>query len=472
MKMIGGLTMTRSSDYYDDYYDDYPRDMHPGSRPGDDYPAQRGYQEDQYQQQREPPRRHDNRGDQPTYKQRRRPKTSKVKSAVGLTVRVLILVFLIMFFLMPQMEPYRNQFLEYLEEGLYHYKQIPDYMIFNINRDMTIENSMTRANGGTVVEFTLTIDKPFEFEDENENVIQELKDITTSFEEDKYITERETDKQLEWKGFVDPGDEVTITVYYKLKSAHIIWEIGPDDSGTINDIPENLKRQYNHDDWKVKDLATGNDINNPYDPALGDDFYRIHPSDPYIKELAESIKGDETNVYKILKKFYDFLNEGEGSSLKSEGCAYPDQFQMDESRKAWSGMPKPARATLEDWVGDCDDQSFLLISMLRAVNIPARVEAGGLWDSIAGEWGGHGWAQVYLPVNDGNDAWVIIDIVNDYFLERDPFRFTDYIGNGKPETLENYYISWEYSGGVSVDIEEEYFDVGHTAIAGDEIVFV
>jgi hypothetical protein len=93
---------------------------------------------------------------------------------------------------------------------------------------------------------------------------------------------------------------------------------------------------------------------------------------------------------------------------------------------------------------------------------------------MAGEWGGHGWAEVYIPMKEGNDAWATIDVVNNLFLERDPFRFSDYQGTGTPGVLENYYTSWTYEtrGGNSVSITEFYTDVGHTAIASETIVNV
>jgi hypothetical protein len=93
---------------------------------------------------------------------------------------------------------------------------------------------------------------------------------------------------------------------------------------------------------------------------------------------------------------------------------------------------------------------------------------------MAGAWGGHGWAQVYIPVKDGEDAWVTIDVVNNLFMDRDPFRFADYQGNGKPGNLENYYTSWIYrtDGGSNVFISEQYLDLNHVAIPGETVVHV
>jgi hypothetical protein len=455
--------MTRPRDEYYDYDEAYPRRNYDQERRRDHY--------DDYDRRSEPPRRHDRRPDRPTSRPPPQKKSSSLRSALDITVRIIILIFLLAFFTLPQFEAPRNQFLNYLEEGLYQYKDIPEYMIFNIERDMVIETSPDTE----VPRFTLTIEKPFEFYDENDNKIQELQDLETIVPQGKGIAESMGNIQISWEGSVDAGDEVNIKVNYKIKSAHIIWDINTKTSGTLSDIPDSLRIQYSKDDWQVVD-AFDNPRVNPYNMSAGTNFYRINPSDPDINALAHELVGDETNVYKILKIFYDFLDKGDGPSEYSEGseCEYPDQAQMDESRKTWNGMPKPARATLDDWVGDCDDQSFLYISLARAVGIPARVEAGGLWDSMISEWGGHGWAQVYIPRDDGTGLWATIDMVNNQFLERDPFRFTDFIDMGRVGVLEDYYTSWEYEtrGGSNVIISEAYTDVGHTAIPSETIVHV
>ncbi|UCH89189.1 MAG: transglutaminase domain-containing protein [Thermoplasmata archaeon] len=445
-----------------DYNDSYPQQSHHGAG-RDDY----------YYDNRRPPSHHPPRrrvDDGPTYKtHHKRPGSSKLRTAIDLTVRIIILVFLIAFFTLPQFEPYRDQFLLYLEEGLYQYKDIPKHMIFNIQRDMIIETSPDTE----VREFTLTIEKPLDFLDENNNKVQELLNLTTYLPANKQVSEKIGKVQISWTGSVGFNDKVEITVVYQVKTKHIIWDISTMESGSLSDIPQNLKDQYNHDDWMVLD-SFDNPMINPYNLNANNIMHRINPTDPDINALAHQLAGSETNVYKILAKFYDFLDKGEGNKSFSNGdeCSYPDANQMAESRDEWEGNPKPARATLHDWVGDCDDQSFLLISMCRAVGIPARVEAGALWDSILGEWGGHGWAQVYVPLNDGTEVWATVDMVNNQFLERDPFRLTDYIGVGREGMLENYYTSWTYDArGPNVYISEDYIDIGHEAIS-DVVIHV
>jgi len=89
-------------------------------------------------------------------------------------------------------------------------------------------------------------------------------------------------------------------------------------------------------------------------------------------------------------------------------------------------IPLSPDQTLSQKQGDCDDQSILLISMLRSLGIPAYLEIGIVFNSgIGGEdtyWDGHlyiketglawhGWAMVYTPPW----GWIPVDLtlVND-----------------------------------------------------------
>jgi hypothetical protein len=84
-------------------------------------------------------------------------------------------------------------------------------------------------------------------------------------------------------------------------------------------------------------------------------------------------------------------------------------------------VPQYPDETLDKRRGDCDDQSILLISMLRSLGIPAHLQIGVVFsDTIEGDrtsWedhlrveqkgiGWHGWAMVYIPPW----GWLPIDI--------------------------------------------------------------
>ena len=84
-------------------------------------------------------------------------------------------------------------------------------------------------------------------------------------------------------------------------------------------------------------------------------------------------------------------------------------------------VPQYPNKTLEDRIGDCDDQSILLITMCRNLNIPAYLQVGiyihpiiddhdTSWDdhlvNNADGVGWHGWAHVYIPPW----GWVPVDL--------------------------------------------------------------
>lgn len=84
-------------------------------------------------------------------------------------------------------------------------------------------------------------------------------------------------------------------------------------------------------------------------------------------------------------------------------------------------VPQYPSKTLEDQLGDCDDQSILLITMCRSLNIPAFLQVGiyvhpaineedTTWEghliNQADGVGWHGWAMIYIPPW----GWVPVDL--------------------------------------------------------------
>ncbi|MBD3205102.1 hypothetical protein GF319_02010 [Candidatus Bathyarchaeota archaeon] len=123
--------------------------------------------------------------------------------------------------------------------------------------------------------------------------------------------------------------------------------------------------------------------------------------DEEIRKLSRSIvEGEETVLGKTLALLEYVIEETE--YINFEYPLYPNQ-------------------TLSGGQGDCDDQSILLISMLRSLGIPAYLQVGiVIMPSIKGSetnWEGHltnnqdgvgwhGWAMVYIPPW----GWVPVDL--------------------------------------------------------------
>jgi len=120
-----------------------------------------------------------------------------------------------------------------------------------------------------------------------------------------------------------------------------------------------------------------------------------------IKSLSNSIvEGKETVLEKTLALLEYIMEETE--YINFEYPLYPNQ-------------------TLSGGQGDCDDQSILLISMLRSLGIPAYLQVGIVIlpniDESGANWNGHltnnqdgvgwhGWAMAYIPPW----GWVPVDL--------------------------------------------------------------
>jgi transglutaminase-like putative cysteine protease len=168
--------------------------------------------------------------------------------------------------------------------------------------------------------------------------------------------------------------EAAYTVVLKPRS---IPEISENDSGTLYDMPENLKSSYcgSVGPWQVNDST--------------------------LRDLAYGIAGNETRVLSIVKKFIVWIDEN---------IVYGT---LD--------VPRYPKETLLGEIGDCDDQANLLITLCRIVGIPAYLQVGcvympgkssedsyweGHWVSKLTSIGWHGWAMVYVPPW----GWVPVDL--------------------------------------------------------------
>jgi len=114
--------------------------------------------------------------------------------------------------------------------------------------------------------------------------------------------------------------------------------------------------------------------------------------DEAIQALARRLAANETTVLGAVSGLLDWLVANVSYS----------SFEV----------PRYPNETLAEGRGDCDDQAILLVTMCRALGIPALLQVGVVFsEGIEGErssWGGHlrieqrgvgwhGWALVYIP---------------------------------------------------------------------------
>ncbi len=112
-----------------------------------------------------------------------------------------------------------------------------------------------------------------------------------------------------------------------------------------------------------------------------------------IVELAQELAGNSKDAYEVVYKLADWTTTNIEYSLASLG------------EPAIQTSPE----VLESRYGKCDEMTALFISLNRALGIPARFVAGYSYTNsplFDREWGGHGWAEVWLP----EVGWVPFDV--------------------------------------------------------------
>lgn len=189
---------------------------------------------------------------------------------------------------------------------------------------------------------------------------------------------------------IPPGENLTFTVFYKVVlKPRALSSILLNNSGTLADIPQSLV--------DIFCLANG-----PW-----------QPNDPAIDALADEVAVDKTKVLEIVLGFVSWIKQN--------------------VRYATLDVPRYPNETLLQHAGDCDDQANLLISLCRAMGIPAYLQIGciymptkqttnsywnGQWISTLTKIGWHGWAIVYVPPW----GWLPVDLTYAEGIESDPLN--------------------------------------------------
>lgn len=110
-----------------------------------------------------------------------------------------------------------------------------------------------------------------------------------------------------------------------------------------------------------------------------------------IRQMAESIVGDETNPYLAARKLYDYIVDNVTYNFMPHFIFWPRTSEAESDY-----VHRHQR-------GDCGAQSMYFSAMARSLGIPARTTGG--WQLFADEFRGHFWAEFYLP----NYGWVPVD---------------------------------------------------------------
>jgi len=122
----------------------------------------------------------------------------------------------------------------------------------------------------------------------------------------------------------------------------------------------------------------------------------IDPDDAQIKSTAEYevYKAESNNSFIIAKQLFIWLKE------KTYYQIHLGELDV-----------QPACITMTNRNGDCDDLSFLYISLCRAVDIPARFIKGFLVEKTDNyvQAVPHAWVEVFVGGNMGNKGWIPVE---------------------------------------------------------------
>lgn len=269
----------------------------------------------------------------------------------------------------------------------------PEEVEYTLQRTIVVD-----ANGGKIPNYTVDLPVPESMEGR-----QEVIEVETNVQSS---TESRYDRPwMVFEGEDLQGEERSIIeVTYRVRTTAHVWDMDRDSVGDLQDIPESLRETYVGEEWKMQSE---------------------HPD---IVSRAESIAGNETDVYGILHSIYRWVTEN-----------------IDYPSTASSSLPKDSVETLSSGEGDCDEQAILFCALARSLGVPAWMQLGLLYDPVIGSWGGHGWVQVYLPLEGEGGVEATIDTVNEDFLVWGPNRLADYTDDGNGDHLKDYYYIFHYS---------------------------
>jgi hypothetical protein len=118
----------------------------------------------------------------------------------------------------------------------------------------------------------------------------------------------------------------------------------------------------------------------------------IDPNDPEISNISYQVllKAGTNNSFLLAKELFKWLKQN---------TEYSTHFGSDDVQTA--------SYTLQCRTGDCDDLSFLYISLCRSQKIPARFIRGFLVEKSNAI--PHAWAEVFVGGNLGDNGWIQVE---------------------------------------------------------------
>jgi len=200
-----------------------------------------------------------------------------------------------------------------------------------------------------------------------------------------------------------------------------------------------------------------------------EDRILIDPYNSNIKLIANNIlnQSKTNNSFLIAKSLFIWLKEN-------------TEYQIHDGQ----GDVQPALITLQKRAGDCDDLSFLYISLCRAVGIPARFVRGYLikreGKNVAAT--AHAWTEVFVGSNIGNKGWVTVECaccttsieadINQNFGVEDAFHLRLFVDDGSNNSL-NISLSGihaQYYDKINIEFQSFVIVENYLELRSDQLV--
>jgi len=193
-------------------------------------------------------------------------------------------------------------------------------------------------------------------------------------------------------------EEKTLATYNTVKS----WNIS---GSTSNDYDLGITASVESESYIVADLNGANaltiqEINDQY-PALVAQYCQaqsnettvfIAPKDLDIIAIASEILNNAgtNNAFLVAKELFIWLKQ-----------------QTTYQTHIENNNVQPAGFTLQRKTGDCDDLSFLYISLCRSIGIPSRFIRGFLVEENSAV--PHAWLEIFVGGDIGDSGWIPIE---------------------------------------------------------------
>lgn len=194
----------------------------------------------------------------------------------------------------------------------------------------------------------------------------------------------------------------TLATYNTVKK----WNITSSSPGSYN---LGLKAYVKSETYMLSDLTgtnalTVNQIKNQH-PDIVDQYTKsqsndtvvfIDPNNSEVESISKQIlsQTDSDNSFHIAKNLFIWLKQ-----------------ETSYEKHAGFSNVQTCTQTLDSLKGDCDDLSFLYISLLRSACIPARFIRGFLikYDNGMASLEPHAWVELFVGGNVGNNGWIPVE---------------------------------------------------------------